>query len=116
MSEQMSLQGRELVYGYPQLGMRFRLLFDSGEFTFQRLHHAGEAPLPPMAYQARRLENGMYISAFHMPDESYVTSFIDPAEKTLYNSMVWGPEQRRNFDWVRGIEEAEIEIFGLAEA
>jgi hypothetical protein len=51
-----------------------------------------------------------------MRDETYVSLFIDPENKKLCNSMVWGPEQRKNFDWVWGIEEAEIELFGPSGA
>jgi len=112
VSEEVSLNGKQLVYSYPQLGMRFRLIFGGNDFTMQRLHNEGEPPFPPMEYQARKLENGMYIFAFHMPDETYVSLFIDPAREKLHNSMVWGPEQRSNFDWVWGIEEANIEVFG----
>jgi len=111
MAKSVSLKGRELLYNYPQLGMKFCLTFEDDVFTMQRLHNVGEAPFPPMAYQARQLDNDMYIFAFHMPDETFVTLIIDEPNKVLYNSMVWGPEPRKDLDWTWGIEEAVIERF-----
>lgn len=111
MAKSVSLKERELLYSNPQLGMKFSLTFEDDVFTMQRLHNEGEAPFPPMAYQARELENGMYIFAFHMPDETYVTLLIDGTNKVLFNSMVWGPGPRKDLDWVWGIEEAVIEKF-----
>jgi len=109
--------GATLIYHYPSgpyEGFRFSFTFDGTSLRYQALNVDGQPVSPLFPYKAQRIRDGMYLVAWLQPDDTHISLLIDSNGMKVYNSMVWGPEQRPSRPDTWGIHVGQIEEFEFA--
>jgi len=112
------LSGATLIYHYSTglyEGFRFSFTFDETSLTYQALNIEGSPVSPQYAYKAVEVGDGLYLVAWLQPDDTHISLLIDSNSMAIYNSMVWGPDQRAQRPDTWGIHVGEIEQFRFAD-